>query len=65
MNSKIAVIELGYIGLPLVHMFSEKYEVVGHEAFKVFEHSDYIKISTDKPVLIDIKGVVENPTWRL
>ena len=29
MNEKIAVIGLGYVGLPLAHAFSEKYEVVG------------------------------------
>ncbi len=28
-NYKIAVIGLGYVGLPLAHAFSEKYEVVG------------------------------------
>ncbi len=29
--SKIAVIGLGYVGLPLAHAFSEKYEVVGFD----------------------------------
>ena len=28
---KIAVIGLGYVGLPLAHAFSEKYEVVGFD----------------------------------
>ncbi len=31
MNYKIAVIGLGYVGLPLAHAFSEKYEVVGFD----------------------------------
>ena len=31
MNKKIAVIGLGYVGLPLAHAFSEKYEVVGFD----------------------------------
>ena len=31
MNHKIAVIGLGYVGLPLAHAFSEKYEVVGFD----------------------------------
>ncbi|MEA3433727.1 MAG: nucleotide sugar dehydrogenase [Campylobacterota bacterium] len=31
MNTKIAVIGLGYVGLPLAHAFSEKYEVVGFD----------------------------------
>jgi UDP-N-acetyl-D-glucosamine/UDP-N-acetyl-D-galactosamine dehydrogenase len=30
-NSKICVIGLGYVGLPLAHAFSEKYEVVGFD----------------------------------
>ena len=38
---------------------------VGHGEFKKFEHSDYEKISTDNPVLIDVKGIVGKPTWRL
>ncbi len=31
MNTKIAVIGLGYVGLPLAHAFSSKYEVVGFD----------------------------------
>jgi len=31
MNYKIAVIGLGYVGLPLAHAFSEKYDVVGFD----------------------------------
>jgi len=31
MNAKIAVIGLGYVGLPLAHAFSEKYLVVGFD----------------------------------
>ena len=31
MNYKIAVIGLGYVGLPLAHAFSEKYEVIGFD----------------------------------
>ncbi|WP_294951184.1 nucleotide sugar dehydrogenase [Sulfurovum sp.] len=31
MNYKIAVIGLGYVGLPLAHAFSEKYKVVGFD----------------------------------
>ena len=29
---------------------------------KVLSRSDYESISTDQPVLIDIKGIVEDPT---
>ncbi len=38
---------------------------VGHKIFKALSQSDYESISTDEPVLIDIKGIVEDPTWRL
>ncbi len=38
---------------------------VGHKVFTELKRSDYENISTDEPVLIDIKGIVENPTWRL
>ncbi len=31
MNYKIAVIGLGYVGLPLAHAFSEKYKIVGFD----------------------------------
>jgi len=31
MNSKIAIIGLGYVGLPLAHAFSTKYKVVGFD----------------------------------
>lgn len=38
---------------------------VGHKEFKALKRSEFEAISTDEPVLIDIKGIVENPTWRL
>jgi len=38
---------------------------VAHKEFKFLERSSYEDISTDEPVLIDIKGIVEDPTWRL
>lgn len=38
---------------------------VGHKAFKELKRSELEGVSTDEPVLIDIKGIVENPTWRL
>lgn len=34
-NSKICIIGLGYVGLPLAHAFSEKYKVVGFDINKV------------------------------
>ncbi|WP_373032379.1 nucleotide sugar dehydrogenase [Sulfurovum sp.] len=48
---------------------SKKYDAViiavGHKIFKVLKYSEYKDISTLEPVLIDIKGIVENATWRL
>ncbi len=38
---------------------------VGHSTFKALQQSSYENISTDAPVLIDIKGIMEHPTWRL
>ncbi len=48
---------------------SKKYDAiivaVGHQEFKGLSRREYEKLSTHEPVLIDIKGIVENPTWRL
>ena len=33
-NIKICVIGLGYVGLPLAHAFSSKYQVVGFDISK-------------------------------
>ncbi len=38
---------------------------VAHQQFKQLKTADYEKISNGDAVLIDIKGIVENPTWRL
>lgn len=38
---------------------------VGHSKFRELTMMDYERISRQEPVLIDIKGVVPNPTWRL
>lgn len=38
---------------------------VRHKLFIELAYKDYDRISTQEPVLIDIKGIVENPTWRL
>ncbi|MCK4442339.1 MAG: Vi polysaccharide biosynthesis UDP-N-acetylglucosamine C-6 dehydrogenase TviB, partial [Sulfurovaceae bacterium] len=34
MSTKIAVIGLGYVGLPLAHAFSSKYKVVGFDIYQ-------------------------------
>ncbi len=48
---------------------SKKYDAiivaVGHDEFKRITMSDYESMSNDKPIIIDVKGIVEKPTWRL
>ena len=38
---------------------------VSHSEFKAYTESDYDNLSSDKEVVIDIKNIVKNPTWRL
>ena len=38
---------------------------VAHQQFKALTRSDYENISTNEAVLIDVKGIIEDPTWRL
>ncbi len=47
---------------------AKKYDVlllaVAHQEFFQYTKQDYNSISKGKLVLLDIKGIVENPTWR-
>ncbi|WP_417328585.1 nucleotide sugar dehydrogenase [Halarcobacter sp.] len=38
---------------------------VAHNEFISLSENDFKSISTSKEILIDIKGIVKNPTWRL
>ena len=38
---------------------------VAHQQFKVLKRDAYEAISTNEAVLIDVKGIIEDPTWRL
>lgn len=38
---------------------------VAHDEFKAYSSDDYEKLSSGKRVVIDIKNIVENPTWKL
>ena len=38
---------------------------VGHTSFKNLDRTQYDAVSANEPVIIDIKGIVDNPTWRL
>jgi len=48
---------------------SKKYDAiivaVGHQQFKKLNQNEYLNLSTGEAVLIDIKGIIEKPTWRL
>ena len=38
---------------------------VRHHQFKAYTTEDYKKLSSGDQVIIDIKNIVDNPTWRL
>jgi UDP-N-acetyl-D-galactosamine dehydrogenase len=38
---------------------------VGHEQFKKITTQEYESMSNGTPIVIDVKGIVEKPTWRL
>lgn len=38
---------------------------VGHKQFKNLTMQDYARIQNGESLIIDVKGVVESPTWRL
>ena len=48
---------------------SNKYDsiivAVGHNKFKEITTQEYNELSNGKAIIIDVKGIVENPTWRL
>ena len=52
---------------PLVS--DKKYEAivvaVSHKQFKAYTNDDYELLSSNKKVIIDIKNIVDDPTWRL
>lgn len=57
----------GIIANPLEN--GKKYDsivvAVAHQQFKEFTSNDYKSLSKDEPVVIDIKNIVKNPSWRL
>ncbi|MGX5913527.1 nucleotide sugar dehydrogenase [Aliidiomarina sp. Khilg15.8] len=38
---------------------------VAHNEFKAMQQADYESLSSGKPVIIDIKGIVDSPSWKL
>ncbi len=47
------------------HRYDAIVVAVGHDKFKEITHEAYIGLSHGEPVIIDVKGIVEKPTWRL
>jgi len=52
---------------PLVS--NKKYDAivvsVGHRQFKAYSDNDYERLSNRDKIVIDVKNIVENPTWKL
>jgi len=48
---------------------SNKYDsivvAVGHDRFKEITKEQYESMSNGKPIIIDVKGIVKEPTWKL
>ena len=52
--------------LPLdSHKYDAIIVAVGHEKFKSITMEEYESMSNGMSIVIDVKGIVENPTWRL
>lgn len=66
MNKKIAVIGLGYVGLPLARLFAEKYPVVGFDIHQArvdklnAGHDDTLEVADD---LLQSALVKSNPSY--
>jgi len=52
--------------LPLgSHKYDAVIVAVGHDKFKEMSMAEYESLCSEPPIIIDVKGVVEKPTWRL
>jgi UDP-N-acetyl-D-galactosamine dehydrogenase len=38
---------------------------VGHEQFKLYSEADYERLSNNGQIVMDVKNIVDKPTWRL
>ena len=38
---------------------------VGHNKFKTITQKEYDNLIKDEKIIIDVKGIVPNPTWKL
>jgi len=66
-NEKKKSYSHGLISNPLKN--EKKYDAiivaVAHSDFKEYTHETYLKLSKKDAVIIDVKGIVPNPSWRL
>jgi len=47
------------------HRYDAIIVAVGHDGFKEITTQQYAGLSRGEPIVIDVKGIVEKPTWRL
>ena len=47
------------------HKYDSIIVAVGHDNFKEITEEQYAGLSKGEPIVIDVKGIVEKPTWRL
>ncbi len=57
-NSKICIVGLGYVGLPLAHAFSKKYTVVGFDIYK--ERIDELNSGFDRTLELTSEQIKES-----
>jgi len=66
-KSDVTTKKLNFI--PELPLNSNKYDAivvaVGHDKFKNITMKEYESMSNSTPIIIDVKGIVEKPTWRL
>jgi UDP-N-acetyl-D-galactosamine dehydrogenase len=48
-----------------IHKYDAIIVAVGHDEFKTITEKEYNGLSNGEPIIIDVKGIVNNPTWRL
>jgi len=66
-KSDIETKDLNFVQeLPLnTHKYDAIVVAVGHDKFKEITTEQYASMSKGEPIIIDVKGIVEKPTWRL
>ena len=66
-KSDISTKDLNFVTeLPLdTNKYDAIVVAVGHEKFKEITTEQYNSMSKGEPIVIDVKGIVEKPTWRL